>query len=290
MKKSIFIWSIVLIIIAAIVGLNFEIRDKNKYVSVKTKQVVHGNVKCYLSTTGIIKSKNIKEYYISQGQVRKINVKEGDKVNKYSTLMTYEMQGMENYIIADFNGVVTKLNASVGTISTGTQPVIIIQDLNDLECEINADKYSANGIKIGQSAVITYGNRKYNGNVSYIAPVAEIETSAAGQNAVLPVDIDIPSSIEGLIVGFDSDVNILVGEVKNVLKVPAESIKTDKTGKNYVFIVENGEAIRKVISLGLQSDTEAEVKGGLSEGDRVILNPSGTMKNGTLVTGVVGGK
>lgn len=188
-----------------------------------------------------------------------------------------------NSITADFDGVVTALNASIGQTSAGAQAAITVQDIDSLEAEVNVDKYSASQLKIGQTATITYANKEYNGNITYIAPATTVTTSTTGQTATLTADIDVTNATEDLKIGFDADANILVGEADKVLNIPAESVKTDKTGKNYVFVVLGNKAIEKDIQLGLQSDVSAQVISGLSAGDKVILNPGTTVSNGTYV-------
>lgn len=194
--------------------------------------------------------------------------------------------------VADFDGVVIAVNAVVGSSqmvgtssggSASSGAAVIIADQSSFQAEVNLDKYSASEVKVGQISDLTFANKNYKGKVSYVAPAAETTTSTTGQTTTLTADIDIDGSQEGLVEGFDSDVNILIGQVNDVLKVPAESIKTDKSGKNYVFVVSNNKAEQKEVQLGLQSDTEAQINSGVNAGDKVILNPSASIQNGTVV-------
>ena len=196
--------------------------------------------------------------------------------------------------VADFDGVVTAVNAVVGSsqvvgASSGAGSgasagaAVVIEDQSNLQAEVNLDKYSAAEVKVGQASDLTFANKNYKGKVSYVAPAAETTNSTTGQTTTLPADIDIDAPQEGLVEGFDADVNILIGQVNDVIKVPAESIKTDKSGKNYVFIVSNNKAVQKEVQLGLQSDTEAQINSGVNVGDKVILNPSASIQNGTAV-------
>lgn len=199
--------------------------------------------------------------------------------------------------VADFDGVITAVNVTAGSsqASGATQSggaAVTLEDQSNLQAEVNLDKYSATEVKLGEVVNLVFANKNYTGSVSYIAPTAQTSAAASttGQNTTLLADIDINPPQTGIVEGFDADVNILVGEVKNITKVPTESIKTDKTGKNYVFVVSNNRAEQKEIQLGLQSDTEAQINSGLSIGDKVILNPSASIQSGTLVKDSTGGK
>lgn len=192
--------------------------------------------------------------------------------------------------VADFDGVVTALNAQVGNSGTGSvasgsgsSAAVTIEDQSSLEAEVNLDKYSASEVKVGEGATLNFANKNYTGKVSYVAPSAETSTSSGTQSTTLTADVDIDAPQDGLVEGFDADVNILTGESDNVIKVPAESIKTDKSGNNYVFVISNGKAYKKEVQLGLQSDTDAEIKSGLNTSEKVILNPSASIQDGTLV-------
>lgn len=197
--------------------------------------------------------------------------------------------------VADFDGVVTAVNAVVGSSQVGgasggsasggssAGAAVTIEDQSNLQAEVNLDKYSATEVKVGQTSDLTFANKNYKGKISYVAPAAQTTNSTSGQTTTLSADIDIDAPQDGLVEGFDADVNILIGQVNDIIKVPTESIKTDKSGKNYIFVVSNNKAVQKEIQLGLQSDTEAQINSGVNVGDKVILNPSASMQNGTAV-------
>ncbi len=350
MKKKVIIGIIILVVIAAAIGIGRTSKNKGKFISVSSASVTKGDIKAYFSTTATIKSKNSKDYYApDQAKVATVNVKVGDKVKAGEVLVTYQVADLTvavkqaqinlstansqeqdlvnntktqtpdsteklkqannsislaqlnldtananlaksvNSNVADFDGVVTALNAKVGgtgvgsSTSGGSTAAVTIEDESNLEAEVNLDKYSASEVKVGEAVTLNFANKNYTGKVSYVAPSAVTSTSSTTSSTTLLADIDIDKPQVGLIEGFDSDVNILTGESDKVLTVPAESIKTDKLGNNYVFVISNNKAVQKEIQLGLQSDTEAEVKSGLNVSDKVILNPSATIENGTLV-------
>lgn len=189
----------------------------------------------------------------------------------------------EDKIIARSGGVVTALSAEEGASTSQAQLLVTVQDINNLKAVVAVGKYDAASIMPGQEAEIKNGNNTYKGKVSFIAPAAVKTVSSTGQDTTLDVEIDILDKAPDLKINFEADTDILIGQTNNILKVPAESIKTDKAGKSYVFIVKGNKAVQKYVDLGLQSDTEAQILSGISEGDRVILNPSVAVKDGALV-------
>lgn len=402
MKKKIIIWVLVIAVIGSFIIFRMSAKNKGKDVSIKTAQVVQGDIKAYLSTTGTVKSKNSKDYYPLQGKVKKVNVKVGDSVTAGQVLVEYDtidpnvavkqtqiqydnavlqkkiLQNSDNQIktnisdldiqisdldkqiselqktpeglqklqdmkdpsnplvkkqtlkntrdslkpiaseqfkqadnavalaklsldsakqnlsksqdkiIADINGVVTSLTAIEGTSAVAAQPAVTVQNVENLKVLVSVGKYDANRIKLDQEATVKSGDRELKAKVSEVDPSAKKSMTTAGAETTLGIEIDILEKVQNLKIDFDTDVDILLGQVNNALKVPAESIRTNKENKTFIYIVQNGKAVEKEVKLGLQSDMEAQIVEGVNAGDKVILNPSENIKNGTAVKEAVG--
>lgn len=83
---------IIVISMAAGLGLFTNINGDRKPELVKTATAKLSDVYAYLSTTAIIKSKNKVEYYGLPAKVEKVNVKVGSQVRMGDTLLVYEKQ------------------------------------------------------------------------------------------------------------------------------------------------------------------------------------------------------
>lgn len=186
-------------------------------------------------------------------------------------------------IMAEFDGIITNVNAVTGGVGNPSMAAVEEMDLNNLKAVINLGKYDAPKIKVGDTANIKAGSDVIKGTVSRIDPVAKKVNTATGQEDNLSADIDVQGASPNLKVDFDVDVDVLIGEVKDIIKVPAEAIKNNKSGKSYVYVIKDDKALEKDVELGIQSDTEAEIKSGLAYNDKVILNPMDTIENGTKV-------
>lgn len=190
----------------------------------------------------------------------------------------------QDKITADIDGVVTAVTAVEGATSMASaQPAVTVQDVENLKAVMSVGKYDANKVEVGQEAIIKSGASEYKGKVSFIDPAAKKTVSATGTETTLGVEIDILDKAEDLKIDFDADVDILLGQVTNAIKVPAESIRTTKEDKTFVYVVEGDKVVEKEVKLGLQSDMEAQVVEGVKANDKVILNPSESIKSGTVV-------
>ena len=194
-------------------------------------------------------------------------------------------------ITSDIDGVVSAVNVVNG--QTGSQTTaIVVQDILSLKSVVKVGKYDSAKVAIGQQSTITSNGKVYKSKVSNIYPTATVSTAVAGGDTTLTVELDVLEPAPQLKINFDADVDILLNQALNVVKVPSETILTNKDGSTYLFVIENGKAVQKTVKLGVQSDTDAQIVSGVKVGDSVILNPGTTVSNGSLVktATVTGGK
>lgn len=196
-------------------------------------------------------------------------------------------------IVSEFDGTVTAVNVTAGSSGITAQSqgaAVVVQNLDNLKVLISVGKYDAGKVALGQDAVIKSNGKEYKGKVTVINPAATKIVSATGADASLGIEVNITDSASGLKAEFDCDVDILLAEVKNVIKIPSESLKTDKTGKSYVYIINGDKAKEVAVKIGTESDTEIQITEGLKNGDKVILNPSTSITDGVLVKEAAGTK
>lgn len=194
------------------------------------------------------------------------------------------MNKMQKYVTADFDGTVTSLNAKENNYFTSTQfPAITVEDLQNLQVVLDVNPYDAVNLSEGQQAYIHFAGKTFEGKVNKISPTAVKVMSQTGGDSVVKVYVDILNNDGTIKPGFKVDVDIKIGEKKDIIKIPSESIVTDKNGNEFVYVVENGIAKQRKVKTGLVSDLETEILEGVNVGDKVILNPSAAIKDGVKV-------
>ena len=163
------------------------------------------------------------------------------------------------------------------------EAVVIVQDIENLKAVASLGKYDASKVKIGQEVIIKNGDKTYNGSISFIDPAAIKTVGISGSETTLAVEISILDKSPDLKIDFDVDVDILVGKVAGAIKIPSEALKVEKGGKNLVYVVEDNLVRERKVTIGSQSDTEVQITKGISKGEKVILNPSTSILEGTSV-------
>lgn len=193
-------------------------------------------------------------------------------------------------IMAEFDGIITDVNATVNTIATMGINVLTIKDDQDLVVELSLSKFDATKVKIGQTATITYGDRKFSGEVIFINPAATsqggslsaLSSGAASGESTLGVKVSIQNPV-GIIMDFEADVEILLEKKEDVIRIPIESIIYKEQGKPMVFLEKGGILEEREVVLGLSSDNYLECLEGITPGERIVLNPTDSLKAGEAV-------
>jgi len=176
---------------------------------------------------------------------------------------------------------------SSAVVQAGTS-LLELGDPTDLEVEI--DVLSRDAVKIPDGAQVLLehwgGKRTLQGRVRLVEPSAFTKISTLGveeQRVNVIVDlIDPPDDRQALGDGFRVEARIIVAEATDVLKVPTSALfRVDESWA--VFSVVDGIALQRTVQLGLQNGLEAEVLGGLTAGDVVVVHPGDDVQHGSAV-------
>ncbi|MEI8103165.1 MAG: efflux transporter periplasmic adaptor subunit, partial [Chlorobium sp.] len=81
---------------------------------------------------------------------------------------------------------------------------------------------------------------------------------------------------------FRVQASIVLREARSVLQVPVSSLFRGKNGW-HLFVIENGTAVDRSVTLGMRGTWQAEVLAGVSEGQLVVVHPSNELKEGMAV-------
>jgi RND family efflux transporter MFP subunit len=181
-------------------------------------------------------------------------------------------------ITAPFDGVVSKVLARPGAlIDMGAPIAILISTSRTVVARISEEDFT--GIRLGQKASVRflgYGNELYRASVSKILPTADPET----QRYEVFLNVDLP--LERLIPGLTGEVSIVVGEHENTLIVPRRALFG-----NSLFVVKNSRVRLRNVTVGYVGLNEAEILGGVEEGERVIVEDIDQFRDGENVRSII---
>lgn len=164
-------------------------------------------------------------------------------------------------LISPIAGVIVNLTSNVVGDTVGIGDGVTIIDPESLYFETEVDESDLNQVKIGQEVEVVldaFANKKITGQVDKIGFEARVSSTGA---TVFPMWITVGS--EGLRLGMNGDAQILLEKRAGVLVLPFEAVVDGQ--------VETIDGRKLKVEVGLESETEIEIIGGLNEGDRVVI-------------------
>lgn len=169
-------------------------------------------------------------------------------------------------------------------VEAGT-PLLEIGDPTVLEIVI--DVLSADAVKVHPGAPILVeqwgGPTPLHARVRLVEPSGFTKVSALGveeQRVNVVGDFTDPNVPLGD--GYRIEARIVVWETADVVKVPTSALFRYRDAW-HVFVADHGRARRAPIEIGERGAAAAEVRRGLSAGQRVILHPSDQLDDGTRI-------
>lgn len=216
--------------------------------------------------------------------------KENLSASEQLNLMNYEsvQKGYEladKGISADFDGIIVEMAAMEGMMVGENMQLLTLASTDKVKITISLGKFDLAKLKTGQTAEIEIFDNKYTGKVTKIDKMA-----TAGSNGFYHVgaEIEIDKPDDKIVLGLDAKVKILTESVENALLIPVEAMNADRQG-DFVYVVENGVAVRRNVICGISSTEEIEIKEGLTENDKVIIySLTGNIEEGMMVTDMAG--
>lgn len=174
------------------------------------------------------------------------------------------------------------------TVISPGAPIVEIGDPADIEIEAEILSRDAVAIEAGDSVQIEQwgGEAPLKGRVRRIEPAAFTKISALGveeQRVYVLSDLtDPPETAKALGDRYRVEVRVAVWHSDGVLAVPAGALfREGSEWKTYVY--QNGAAKLVTLEAGHSDGRFTEVLSGLSAGDKVLLHPPDTVKDGSAV-------
>ncbi len=193
-----------------------------------------------------------------------------------------ELTGFER-VLAPFDGVITSRQVDVGALVTADQssgtPLFAIARTDVLRVQVYVPQEDFFGLKDGAAATLTVPQLP--GRVFHGA-VARNAGALATDTRTLLVEVDVDNHDQALSAGLYGIVHFDQARDKPVVIVPSEAVIFDKDGLN-VAVLANGHAELRRLDVLHDDGAQVEVRDGLKQGDRVIVNPPANLVAGMKV-------
>ena len=191
-----------------------------------------------------------------------------------------EMQGYLK-VRAPFAGVITLRNVDVGAlVNTGSTLLFRIAQTNLLRTYVNVPQSNASDIRDGQAATITTAelpDRKFKGTVTHTSDALD------PASRTLLADIQVPNPDGRLLPGMYVQVDLNLPHRNPPLLIPSDTLVVRPAGTLAAVVGPDSVVHFQNIVVGRDFGDRIEVLSGLTEGQRVVVNPNDSVQEGVKV-------
>jgi HlyD family secretion protein len=176
---------------------------------------------------------------------------------------------------APFSGVIAEINGEVGEFVTPspvgipTPPTVDLIDASCLYVSAPIDEVDAPRVAAGLPARISldaFPDRMFPGHVRRVAPYV-LDQEKQARTVEIEAEFDEPERV-GLLAGYSADVEVVLDQRDDVLRVPTSVILPDNT---VLLLDEATQTLQaRAIERGLSNWEYTEITDGISLGQRVV--------------------
>jgi membrane fusion protein (multidrug efflux system) len=166
-----------------------------------------------------------------------------------------------------------------GVIESADSSLFVVEDLDSLMLRINVPERELPKLSVGQPAELGFDavpGRAFEGRIALISPYIDAQT------ATFPVRIRVADTGGLLRPGMFARVAIVYERKPDALQIPRTAL-LDGDGPPKVFVVKDGKAAERAVTLGLSNGAMIEVVEGLQDGEQVVVVGQGAVKPGAAV-------
>jgi HlyD family secretion protein len=155
------------------------------------------------------------------------------------------------------------------------QVLLLMPDLTQMQVKVGIHESMVDRVKPGLEAIVTVSDRTLKGEVESVATVTSPAGWWTGNQVKYDTIIRLPEG-EALNPGMSAGVEVIMARHEDVLTIPVAAVL--ETTDEYLCWVRTPLGLqRRVLELGDSDDVSILVEGGLTEGEDVVLNPTGSI-------------
>ena len=186
-------------------------------------------------------------------------------------------------VTAPFAGTITARNVNVGDLITANNTnleMFHIQQVNPLRVYFRIPEEEAPNITQGQAFNVQVGAQSAK---TYPGKVVSTSEAVSPDSRTMLVELQVDNASNEILPGSYATVRVPQEVLGKVLVVPDNALIF--RGKNLQVAVVNDKGVVEVrdVKVGRDFGVQSEVLGGLTESDKVIVNPADSLATGQIV-------
>lgn len=185
----------------------------------------------------------------------------------------------EAEIKAPFDGVVSLRHIKVGNTIQAGSPAFRVTRMDQLEAQIFVPERDIHKLASGQPATLVvdaWPDKRFAGRILRVNPVVDATTGT------VKVTVAMAPDQPELRPGMFGRVEIVYDRRADALLVPKEAVLTEDA-QHSVFVVSDGRARRRPVSVGYSDADHYEVLDGLSAGEELVVTGQTSLRDDSKV-------
>jgi len=178
-----------------------------------------------------------------------------------------------------FAGVVGRRLASLGDFVNSSTRLITLQTVNPQRAVFQVPERYASELKVGQTVafrVAALGERDFTGTVDFVDPVVSLP------GRTITVKAQVPNPKRELAAGMFIEARLQTDLRPEAIVIPEDAV-SPMQGQMWVWVVKDGKADRRTVTLGVRNPGIVEVRDGVQVGDQVVVGGAERLTPGAEV-------
>ena len=210
-----------------------------------------------------------------------VQLAEASHAQARTELAIAEQQLARTQVRAPLSGRIAKRTADAGTMLAIGSPIFDIVDDAVFEFRASVASSDLARVRVGEAVTVTVDalpGFSVKGQVTRIVPIVDPRSRS------FEVVVRIPGQPQ-LVSGLFARANIHVRDVPGGLTVPPAALVRDGADptRAQVFVVTDGKAERRDVTVGIERPDAVQVTSGVQAGDVVVVDPPAALGPGTAV-------
>ncbi len=177
-------------------------------------------------------------------------------------------------------GVIVTQSVEAGDVISGQSALFTVADVATLVTIFGVSELEVLNLRPGATVSVTVdalGGAAVEGRVRRIFPAADPSTR------LVPVEIALTgTAVRELRPGFTVRARLAMEDPRRVITVPTRAL-AGPAGSRYLFVVQGGRAVRRVVQSGEDREGRTEVFNGILAGDSVIVAGNSLLRDAGAV-------
>lgn len=188
---------------------------------------------------------------------------------------------LENTILrSPISGVVSARNYDRGDMFGMAAPIFTVQQITPVKILVGISEGDYTKVKKGDNVTLTVDalpGKTFSGTIKRIYPTIDPMTHTVN------IEVNVPNQNRELRPGMYAKVNVTFGHSSSIVVPDAAVVRLQGSGQRNVFVVENGVAVQREVTLGRHFDSQYEILSGLEVGEQVVVKGGSALRNGAAV-------